>query len=295
MAVKRKTGLGRGLAALMGDESPVGQSFDAAIATERQLIPIGYIVSNQQQPRQHFDEEAIVELSASIREKGLLQPILVRKLADDRFEIVAGERRWRASQLAGVHELPVVVKDFNDQEVLEIAIIENVQREDLNPIEEAVGYSRLIKDFDHTQEDVSKIVGKSRSHVANLLRLLTLPKPVVKLIDDGKLSMGHARALIGSRDPVALAKEVVLNGLNVRQTELLASSSKSTKKRAGSKTSRAQPKDTDTIALEKDIMAALGGMKVSIDHAGGGGALAIQYRNLEELDDLCSKLGICGL
>ena len=294
MSVKRKTGLGRGLSALLSDNSPVMAGDEEVSSADRHLIPVEHIERNVKQPRQHFDEESIVELSASIREKGLLQPILVRKISDKRYEIVAGERRWRASQLAGVHEVPVVVRDLNDQEVLEIAIIENIQRQDLNPVEEAKGYHHLINDFGHTQEEVSKVVGKSRSHVANLLRLLSLPKQVIKFIDEGKLTMGHARALIGAKDPVILAKKVISSGLNVRQTELLAASTKSTKKRTISR-SAAGGKDADTVALEKDLMAALGGMKISIDHRDEGGSITISYRTLDDLDELCGKLGVCGI
>ena len=295
MAAKRKTGLGRGLSALLNDDSPAVAGAEEAVSSDRRLMPIEYIERNAKQPRQHFDEESIVELSASIREKGLLQPILVREVAHQRYENVAGERRWRASQLAGIHEVPVVIKELNDQEVLEIAIIENIQRQDLNPVEEAKGYSNLINDFKHTQEDVAKVVGKSRSHVANLLRLLTLPKQVIKFIDQGKLSMGHARALIGASDPVALAKKVISSGLNVRQTELLANSEKSNSKGGGRRSVATQGKDADTVALEKDLMAALGGMKISIEHRGEEGSISISYRNLDELDDLCGKLGVCGL
>ena len=294
MAVKRKSGLGRGLSALLSDNSPVMADAGEASSADRHLMPIEHIERNKNQPRQHFDEESIVELSASIREKGLLQPILVRKTGKHRYEIVAGERRWRASQLAGVHEVPVVIKELDDQEVLQIAIIENIQRQDLNPVEEAKGYHHLINDFGHTQEEVAKVVGKSRSHVANLLRLLTLPKPVIKYIDEGKLTMGHARALIGSRDPIGLAKKVISSGLNVRQTEVLAGNVKSANKQS-TKPSIGRGKDADTVALEKDLMAALGGMKVSIDHRGEDGALNITYRSLDDLDELCSKLGVCGM
>ena len=294
MSVKRKTGLGRGLSALLSDNSPAMAEDNETVSTDRLLMPIEHIERNKKQPRQYFDEESIVELSSSIREKGLLQPILVRKIGPKCYEIVAGERRWRASQLAGLHEVPVVVKELNDQEVLEIAIIENIQRQDLNPVEEAKGYHRLINDFGHTQEDVAKVVGKSRSHVANLLRLLTLPTPVIKYIDEGKLTMGHARALIGAKDPIMLAKKVISSGLNVRQTELLASSMKVTKKRAV-RLVTSRGKDADTIALEKDLMAALGGMKVSIDHHDEDGSITIAYRTLDDLDDLCGKLGVCGL
>ena len=292
---KKPSGLGRGLSALMNDDMPsvAGREVTSTPRTDRKL-PIGQIIRNKNQPRHIFEKEALVELSQSIREKGILQPILVRPLGKNRYEIVAGERRWRAAQLAGVHEIPVVVRELSDSEALEIGVIENVQRRDLTPIEEATSYRRLMDEFGHTQDGVSKVVGKSRSHVANLLRLLRLPATVQKLVDSGKLTMGHARALVGSVDALALAKKIISGELSVRQTEaLLAKSKETTPKRSGG--GRTRRKDTDTIALEKDLMAALGGMVVSIDHKGNGGFLQIKYRDLDELDGLCSKLGICGL
>ncbi len=297
MAVKKK-GLGRGLSALLGDNSPVIME-DSAVAESaantRRRLPIEFIERNVNQPRQHFDAQAIEELSASIKDKGLLQPILVRELGPDRYEIVAGERRWRASQKAGIHDVPVVIKDLTDSEVLEIAIVENVQRQDLTPVEEAVGYRRLMNEFGHTQEVVSDIVGKSRPHVANLLRLLTLPEPVQQMVTEGQISMGHARALIGSDDPLALARQIVSKGMTVRQTEDMVGASKGRKKREprpGGMGSSMSHKDADTLALEKDLSASTG-LKVSIDHKGDdGGALTITYKTLEQLDDICSRLGV---
>lgn len=313
MAKTVRKGLGRGLSALLGDDRPVIEdatdSNDPAVggvvaagATEpsstsvagRRRLPIEFLERNSAQPRYRFDEAALEELSLSIKEKGLLQPILVRELGPDKFQIVAGERRWRAAQKAGVHEVPVVVRDLTDTEVLEVAIVENIQREDLSAIEEATAYSRLIEEFGHTQEVLAKIVGKSRSHITNLLRLLNLPQKVRDLVDEGRLTMGHARALLSASDPVSLAGRVVADGLSVRQTEAAAKTD-SPKKREPTPGGRPKTasKDADTIALEKDLTAALS-MKVAIDHQGEGGAVTISYKSLEQLDELCSKLGVCG-
>ncbi|WND03677.1 ParB/RepB/Spo0J family partition protein [Temperatibacter marinus] len=302
MAGIKKKGLGKGLSALIGDAAPVVQTAsDAVPATElaagekaegRRRLPIEYLVRNQKQPRLMFDEAAIEELSASIKTKGLLQPILVRELAKDKFEIVAGERRWRAAQKAGVYEVPVVIRDLDDGEVLEIGLIENIQRRDLTPVEEAIGYRRLMNEFGHTQEVVSKLVSKSRSHVANLLRLLTLPDSVQEMVNEGQLSMGHARALIGAADPAVLARRVLAEGLSVRQTEELAKEVKGKGKREprpGGTSGKS--KDADTLALEKDLSETVG-MKVTIDHKGEAGKLSIDYLTLEQLDDICARLGV---
>lgn len=302
MSKTARKGLGRGLSALLGDDRPVFEDdvktelANDTVSTGRRRLPIEFLERNAAQPRVHFDETALDELANSIKQKGLLQPILVRELGPEKFQIVAGERRWRASQRAGIHEVPVVVKELDDTEVLEIAIIENIQRQDLSAIEEAIGFKRLMEEFGHTQEAVGEVVGKSRSHITNLLRLLTLPEKVQNMVGAGTLSMGHARALIGSSDPVALASLVVKEGLSVRQTEALANESKGKKKRQprpGGSGGSAR-KDADTVALEKDLTAAVG-MKVAIDHSGEeGGKVTISYKDLEELDDLCSKLGVCG-
>jgi len=293
---KKPSGLGRGLSALMNDDMPAvaGREVTSAPRADRSL-PIGQIARNKSQPRHVFEKEALVELSQSIREKGILQPILVRPTGSDSYEIVAGERRWRAAQLAGVHDIPVVVRELSDSETLEIGVIENIQRRDLTPIEEATSYRRLMDEFDHTQDGVSKVVGKSRSHVANLLRLLTLPVAVQKLVDSGKLTMGHARALVGSSDAATLARKIISGGLSVRQAEALLVKDKGARAKGAGRAGGLRRKDADTVALEKDLMAALGGMKVAIDHKGNKGSLQINYRDLEELDELCSKLGICGL
>lgn len=313
MAKMVRKGLGRGLSALLGDDRPViedpvvpvsgvtsragGLAADAhqgSAPTGRRRLPIEFLERNVNQPRYHFNESGLEELALSIQEKGLLQPILVRELGPDKYQIVAGERRWRAAQKAGVHEVPVVVHDLTDTEVLEVAIVENIQREDLSAIEEAAAYSRLIEEFGHTQEVLAKIVGKSRSHITNLLRLLNLPQKVRDLVDEGRLSMGHARALLSAKDPVTLAGKVIADGMSVRQTEAAAKAGSESKRRSapGARIKRAS-KDADTIALEKDLAAALS-MKVSIDHQGEGGTVTINYKSLEDLDELCSKLGVCG-
>ncbi|PCI63864.1 MAG: chromosome partitioning protein ParB [Kordiimonadales bacterium] len=301
MAKAGRKGLGRGLSALLGDDRPAFTtvSNDAApiddAAGTRRTLPIAFLERNPAQPRVHFDEVSLGELASSIKSKGMLQPILVRKLGKDSFQIVAGERRWRASQKAGLHEVPVVVHNLTEAEVLEIAVIENIQRQDLSAIEEAIGFKRLMAEFGHTQENVAKIVGKSRSHITNLLRLLTLPEKVQNMLGAGTLSMGHARALIGSSDPVEIANTVVKEGLSVRQTEALAGETKGKKRRqprpGGTGGKR---KDADTIALEKDLSAALG-FKVSIQHEGESGKLVISYDDLDKLDELCGKLGVCGV
>ncbi|WP_455374369.1 ParB/RepB/Spo0J family partition protein [Limibacillus halophilus] len=303
----KKRGLGRGLAALFDEgaqqatapqaEAPAKPAAKAkgsapaeeAAAAGQRLIPIERLEPSPYQPRQHFDKEALDALAASIKQNGLLQPILVRPHASKKnhFEIVAGERRWRAAQKARLHEVPVILREFDNAQTLEIAIVENVQRQDLNPLEEGEGYQRLIDEFGNSQEAIAKVVGKSRSHIANTLRLLGLPKPVKQLITEGKITAGHARALIGAPDPVTLAKQVAARGLSVREVERLAQSVKTGKTAA--KIKRAVEKDADTIALEKDLEAELG-MKVSISHRGEGGSLTLQYKTLEQLDDLLARL-----
>jgi ParB family transcriptional regulator, chromosome partitioning protein len=287
-APKKPTGLGRGLSALLGDIAPARattevQGSEPALASGPLKVAIGRIYPNPKQPRRLFKPEALQELEDSIREKGLLQPILVRPSADQPglYEIVAGERRWRAAQRVPLHELPVVVRDLSDAEVM-----------DLNPMEEAEGYHRLIAAFQYTQEKIAEMVGKSRSHVANMLRLLDLPEPVRALVLGGQLSMGHARALISMAEPERLALEIVKGGLSVRQVEQLA---KSSARKPGAAKGRpttgssAGEKDADTLALERDVSAALG-MPVSIAFAGQKGTVTIAYASLDELDDLCQRL-----
>ncbi|MDB2369356.1 ParB/RepB/Spo0J family partition protein [Planktomarina temperata] len=288
---KRQRGLGRGLSALMADIEPaVGGS--GPIGSDRRndmLVPIENINPNPDQPRRHFDVDDLNDLAGSIRSKGIIQPLVVRAHPGKtgEYEIVAGERRWRASQLAQLHELPVVVREFSDQDVLEIAIIENIQRADLNPIEEAIGYRQLMDKFGHTQEQMAEALGKSRPHIANVLRLLALPEDVQSLVVNGSLSSGHARALITAPNASDLARVVVARGLSVRQTEKLVKEPKTSGKERVSKS----VKDADTRALEGDLSAALE-MVVSITHNPGqeGGSITVRYKNLEQLDELCRHL-----
>lgn len=282
---EKRGGLGRGLSALMADVASE-QTENGPANTPVTKLPVEQIVPNPEQPRRHFDETALAELAASIREKGVIQPLVVREKGE-LYEIVAGERRWRAAQRAQLHEVPVLLREFTDTEVLEIAIIENVQRADLNAVEEAQGYRALIERFGHTQDKLAYVLGKSRSYIANLLRLLNLPDEVQTLVRDGKLSAGHARALVTAEDANALARKVVAEGLSVRQVEALM---KRPPKDVAPKP-RPKRKDTDTQALENDLSAALG-MRVSIAYDGGGkGQITVAYRNMDQLDRLCSILG----
>ncbi|MCA0870430.1 ParB/RepB/Spo0J family partition protein [Seohaeicola saemankumensis] len=284
-------GLGRGLSALMADVAPA-----PALETEEGArradmgIPIEKLVANPNQPRRRFSQEDLDDLAASIRTKGILQPLIVRPSGGDTFEIVAGERRWRAAQQAQLHEVPVLVRELDDTEVLEVAIIENIQRADLNAVEEAAGFRQLMDRFGHTQEKLAEALGKSRSHIANLLRLLNLPEDVQQLVQEGKLSAGHARALITSDNPSELAKAVVKGGLSVRQTEAMVKKKPDDGTRPRPKKA-AVTKDADTRALESDLSAILA-MKVTIDHSAGGesGRVTIVYENLDQLDDLCSRI-----
>ncbi len=289
----KKRGLGRGLSALMADVNEAEQVAQQSAGTAVRTVPIERVKPNPDQPRKRFTQNDLDDLAASIAEKGVIQPLIVRE-KDGGFEIVAGERRWRAAQMAKLHELPVIVRDFDDTEVLEVAIIENIQRADLNAIEEAAGYRLLMDKFGHTQEKMAEALGKSRSHIANLLRLLQLPDDVVEMVRNGDLSSGHARALITADDPSALARKVVAEGLSVRATEALV---KSMQGRGEDKEPKSEPrrsddpKDADTKALEGDLSAALG-MRVNLTHKPGGesGQLSISYKTLDELDNLCRML-----
>ncbi|MGY6548184.1 MAG: ParB/RepB/Spo0J family partition protein [Roseinatronobacter sp.] len=283
-----RRGLGRGLSALMAEVATPSEETAVVAPKAREVrMPVEKLVPNPDQPRRYFDDTALAELAASIREKGVIQPLIVRAKGD-LFEIVAGERRWRAAQRAQVHDVPVIVREFTDTEVLEIAIIENIQRADLNPVEEAMGYRALIERFGHTQEKLAEAMGKSRSHIANLMRLLTLPEDVLGMLREGKLTAGHARALITAADPSMLARKVVLEGLSVRQTESLTKTPSVPKNKDKTKS---YEKDTDTRALENDLSAALG-MKVDVTYDGGGkGTISVAYRSMEELDRLCKALG----
>jgi len=289
----KKRGLGRGLSALMADVT-VAAAEGPALKRPDMHVPIDKVFPNPVQPRRNFSEEALNELSESIREKGVLQPLIVRPRPgrEGEFEIVAGERRWRASQIANQHSIPVIVREFDDLEVLEIAIIENVQRADLNAIEEAVGYRQLMDKFGHTQERLSDAIGKSRSHIANLLRLLTLPEEVVTHVREGRLSAGHARALVASENPIQTAHKVIKDGLSVRETERLVKKPVTNIFNEGGKKGRTLgSKDADTRALEADLSAALK-MQVEIAHSSGreDGSILVRYKSLDELDELCRLL-----
>ena len=287
--VERKSksrGLGRGLSSLMGDlnNESLTSNKNSESQTIEKLVPVEKIYPNPNQPRKSFQEEKLIELANSIKTKGIVQPLIVRKKkgTKESFEIVAGERRWRAAQRAQIHELPVIIKEFTDIEVLEIAIIENVQRADLNPIEEALGYKNLMENFDHTQDGLSKEIGKSRSHIANLLRLLNLPSSVQGLLISGQLTAGHARALVTCDNPLAIAKQIISLGLSVRDAERLA---KNVSDKKVSNKTKTKEKPADTVLLEADLSAALK-MKVSINHEEGKekGLISITYKSLDELD-----------
>ncbi|HEY4134764.1 MAG TPA: ParB/RepB/Spo0J family partition protein [Alphaproteobacteria bacterium] len=282
--------LGRGLAALFGEESADYAELDKARPAK--AVPIEFLRPGKFQPRQHFDQAHIQSLVDSIREKGILQPILVRRLASEpnAYEIVAGERRWRAAQLAQLHEVPVTIRELTDRDALEIALVENIQRENLNAMEEAEGYRRLMDEFKHTQEDLGRVIGKSRSHIANLLRLLSLPQGVRELVESGELSAGHARALIGIDDAEELAREAVKEGLSVRQVEALAKADRAQKAGKRPPAKKAQLRDANIVALERDLSNLLG-LKVAISFNGKGGALTVHYSTLDQLDDVLRRMG----
>lgn len=284
-----KSNLGRGLDALLGDDP--GRPGDGADARTARKAPIETLQPGRHQPRRHFAEAEIEELAGSIRELGILQPLLVRPMDDPPggHEIIAGERRWRAAQRAGLHEVPVIERQLTDAEALEIALVENLQREDLSPIDEAQGYKRLADEFGHTQEDLARVLGKSRSHVANMMRLLNLPRGVRSLLDDGKITPGHARALLGARNPAKAANAVVRRGLNVRQTERLIQKENAPAGTATGAAAGTPGKDVDTIALERDLTALLG-LRVEIRSAGESGSLTVQYDSLEQLDHVIDRL-----
>ena len=283
----KPTRLGRGLAALIGDMATI----EGARVTESggvKRLAIDFVIANRANPRRTFNEEQLEELTNSIREKGIMQPLLVRPSNDPNvFEIIAGERRWRAAQRAGLHDVPVIVRDVGDKEALELAIIENVQRADLNPLEEALGYGQLIEQFDYTQQDLAQVIGKSRSHVANTLRLLRLPEDVRDMVSSGALTAGHARTLITAEDPATLARQIVSGGLSVREAEALGQQRDA--KRKGVEPSVPAARDADTVALERRLSDALG-LSVSLAHGERGGKLEIRYKTLEQLDGICLKL-----
>lgn len=289
----KRRNLGRGLDALLGEESQDYASLDRVRATK--TVPVEFIKPSSVQPRRKFDEEEMQALTKSVKEKGILQPILVRRNPENPsyYELIAGERRWRAAQAAQLHDIPVIVKDLSDQESLEIALVENLQRQDLSPLEEAEGFRRLMEEFSHTQEKLAETVGRSRSQVANMLRLLNLPDTVKDMLDAGQLTAGHGRALLNATDPLGLARQVVAKGLNVRQTEALVRDPGKAKAPRKPRTA-AGLKTADTLALENEL-AALLGLKVEIVERGNAGQLIINYQTLEQLDDVLQRLSKPGI
>lgn len=289
-ARKPRPGLGRGLSALLGDsipEAPVSATGESAGSTAGvRMLPVSALAPHPDQPRRHFDEAALEDLAESIKARGLIQPIVARPYGHS-YQIVAGERRWRAAQRARLHEVPVIVRELSDADTMEIALVENIQREDLNAIEEAEAYSRLIGEFGHTQEALGRLVHKSRSHVANLLRLLDLPRGVRQMVVEGTIEMGHARALIGAPEAEKLARTVADKGLSVRDTEKLARDAKPLSKRRGGEESAGRNADLD--ALERQLGDVLG-LKVKIAHAAKGGTLTVGYSTLDQLDMVCQRL-----
>ncbi|MDE2445426.1 MAG: ParB/RepB/Spo0J family partition protein [Alphaproteobacteria bacterium] len=282
----QKRRLGRGLAALIGDDT----SEDAIVQDIRSLrhVPVELLRPNPHNPRKHFAEEDLDSLAKSLKDKGLLQPLVVRPRSDGTYEIVAGERRWRASQRAGIHELPVLIRELDDRETLEIALIENIQRSDLNALEEARAYKQLLEQYAYTQQQLADSIGKSRSHIANTMRLLSLPEAIQHQIENGKLTAGHARSLVATEYPTELADQIIKLGLTVREAEELA-------RQGGNTNTSSKPtaeKDADTRALEKSLTEALG-LSTAIKHkASGGGMVQISYKSLEQLDDVIRKLGV---
>lgn len=305
MAGNQTRGLGKGLSVLISEEYSKSSGGEAPSGVVIQQIMLTNIVGGKYQPRTRFSEEYLGELADSIRHNGVMQPIVLRRAAgSEQYEIIAGERRWRAAALAGLTEIPAIVRDVNDAQALELALVENIQRQDLSPLEEAAGYQRLMEEFRYTQEQLSKIVGKSRSHIANLLRLLSLPEKIKRYLDDDSISMGHARALLNANDPEGLAEEVVARGLNVRQTEGLvkdAQTPSAPKDTASGNANAAKPssrtrefsggnKDPDLLALEETLSQNLG-LKVSINDQGHSGEISIRYETLAQLDEILKRLG----
>ncbi|MCH2547776.1 MAG: ParB/RepB/Spo0J family partition protein [Alphaproteobacteria bacterium] len=307
MNATKQKGLGRGLSALMGEEgdTPVSRQTNtnqSKNSNNYNELPISALKPGKYQPRSHFKLEQLQELADSIAHNGIMQPILVRPVDNHgNYEIVAGERRWRAAKLADLTQVPVIIRELSDKLALELAIVENIQRADLSPVEEAAGYQRLMDEFDYTQEELSETVGKSRSHVANLLRLLNLPIEIKDMLDRGDITMGHARALLGNKDAITMAEEIIRKGLNVRQTEALARRDPNKpigRPRKGSISAphsaapgqNQGPKDPDIIALEDTLSENLG-LKVSIDDHGSNGLISIQYSTLEQLDDILRRIG----
>jgi ParB family chromosome partitioning protein len=289
MAEEARPRLGRGLAALIGDAGTETAAIDRLRG--QRLVPIEFLRPNPRNPRKDFNEAELEDLSASIKERGILQPILVRTIVGvaDAYEIIAGERRWRAAQRASVHDVPIILIEADEKAALEIAVIENVQRADLNPLEEAMGYEQLGKEFGYSQGDLARIIGKSRSHIANTLRLLKLPTLSRRMLAEGLLSAGHARALLSVADPDPIAKRIVEQGMTVRDVERIAQKEAAHEQANGKSHPVRREKDADTRALEKDLSDALG-LAVSIDGRGERGEVRIRYKDLEQLDALCARL-----
>lgn len=285
-----KRRLGRGLAALIGEmDQPTPVDAGKPSVNPDRMVPIEFIARNPRNPRRYFDETELHDLASSIRQHGIVQPVVVRPVSVERYEIIAGERRWRAAQLAGLIEIPVIVRDVDDKTALEIAIVENVQRADLNPLEEALGYEQLIAEHGYTQNDLGEIIGKSRSHVANSLRLLKLPDQVRDMLAAGSLSAGHARALVSTSDPATLARTIVSKGMSVRDAERLAQNDIKAQNDPRPTGARKDEKDSDTLALERTLSDALG-LDVAINHRGNGGQVKISYKTLEQLEEICRLL-----
>lgn len=309
MAIANQRGLGRGLSALISENynqppasAPAAKVDSEVSANSMDSLAINQLVQGKYQPRTQFNEQALAELSESIRRNGIMQPIIVRPTDKaNRYEIIAGERRWRAATMAGLERVPVIIREINDKQALELALVENVQRQDLLPLEEAIGYQRLIEEFDYTQEELASVVGKSRSHVTNLLRLLSLPDEIKAMLDKGELTMGHARALLGVPDPIALAKEIIKRGLSVRQVEEASREIQGNQKRSNSRSqngnnngggSYRQPthRDPDIMALEETLSENLG-LKVVIHDRGQSGEIILSYDSLSQLDEILRRLG----
>lgn len=290
-ASEKPSRLGRGLAALIGDIAPIDSPRLAENVAGQRRLPVEFLIANRANPRRDFDSDQLDELTNSIREKGVMQPLLVRPTTDpNQFEIIAGERRWRAAQRAGLHDVPVVVREVDDKEALELAIIENVQRVDLNPLEEAQGYEQLIEQFSYTQQDLAQVIGKSRSHVANTLRLLKLPREVRDMVTSGQLTAGHARTLITAEDPAAVAREIVERGLSVREAEALSQRGVVAQGETAKKPATHLERDADLVALEKRLSDAIG-LKVAVAaKKDGSGMVQIGYRTLEQLDTVLALL-----
>ncbi len=286
-------GLGRGLSALMSDVAMSTETTDQNPRVPDLFVAVERVEPNPNQPRRSFNEDALSELASSIKEKGIIQPLIVRVMPSNpsKYEIVAGERRWRAAQRAQLHEVPVIVREFSDIEVLEVAIIENIQRADLNAIDEAAGYKQLMDRFSHTQDNLATALGKSRSHIANMLRLLNLPEEVQAYLVEGKLSAGHARTLVGNENAAEIARRIISEGLSVREAEKLAKAEKP--EAAKEKRPKSYEKDPDTVQLEQELTATLK-IKVSIEHDAGkeSGRISLQYKDLDQLDEILRLLSV---